>query len=67
MEAAGLRLLLTPFDTYLQWVRWNQHPFNTANGGAGGGMRWPNRSPHRLTPGIRRAQAALAGFLPHID
>ena len=30
-------------------------------------MRWPNRSPHVLTRGMRRAQAGLAGFLPLID
>ena len=29
-------------------------------------MRWPNRHPHVLTPGMRRAQAAMAGFLPLI-
>ncbi len=38
-----------------------------ASGGAGGGMRWPNRIPHQLTPGMRRAQRGLAGFLPLID
>ena len=37
------------------------------SGGAGGGMRWPNRHPHQLTAGMRRAQRALAGFLPLID
>jgi mannan endo-1,4-beta-mannosidase len=30
-------------------------------------MRWPNREPHTLTPGMRRAQAALRGFLPLVD
>lgn len=30
-------------------------------------MRWPNRHPHVLTPGMRRAQAAMAGFLPLVD
>ena len=30
-------------------------------------MRWPNRSPHALTKGMRRAQQALAGFLPLVD
>ena len=38
-----------------------------ASGGAGGGMRWPNRKPHTLTPGMRLAQRAMAGFLPLID
>ena len=30
-------------------------------------MRWPNRTPHVLTPGMRLAQRALADFLPLID
>ncbi|WP_156942653.1 hypothetical protein [Mesorhizobium sp. L48C026A00] len=38
-----------------------------AAGGGGGGMRWPNRTPHVLTPGMRRAQRSLADFLPLID
>lgn len=36
------------------------------SGGAGGGLRWPNRRPHALTPGMHDAQRALAGFLPLI-
>src|SRR5438874_765832 len=38
-----------------------------ASGAAGGGMRWPNRKPHSLTPCMRQAQKALAGFLLLID
>jgi len=38
-----------------------------ASGGAGGGMRWPNRHPHVLTPGMRAAQRAMSAFLPLID
>jgi mannan endo-1,4-beta-mannosidase len=30
-------------------------------------MRWPNRHPHTLTHGMRRAQKAMAEFLGHID
>jgi mannan endo-1,4-beta-mannosidase len=30
-------------------------------------MRWPNRNPHVLTPGMRTAQRAMAEFLPQID
>jgi mannan endo-1,4-beta-mannosidase len=30
-------------------------------------MRWPNRHPHTLTAGMRRAQRGLAGFLPLVD
>jgi mannan endo-1,4-beta-mannosidase len=53
-----------PFDDeYFRHMQWA----HVASGGAGGGMRWPNRHPHVLTHGMRRAQLALAGFLPLID
>ncbi|MFC0410814.1 glycoside hydrolase 5 family protein [Roseomonas elaeocarpi] len=53
-----------PFDDeYFRHIQWA----HLASGGAGGGMRWPNRSPHVLTAGMRRAQRALAGFLPLIQ
>ena len=29
----GLRLLLTPFDTFFTWNNWDRHPYNRANGG----------------------------------
>ncbi len=45
---------------HMQWA-------HLASGGAGGGMRWPNRHPHVLTAGMRRAQAAMSRFLPLID
>ena len=38
-----------------------------ASGGAGGGMRWPNRHPHSLTPGMRHAQGVMAEFARLID
>jgi hypothetical protein len=38
-----------------------------ASGGVGGGMRWPNRTPHTLTRGMRLAQKAMTAFLPQID
>ncbi len=44
---------------HMQWAHF-------ASGAAGGGMRWPNREPHVLTPGMHRAQAGLARFLPRI-
>jgi mannan endo-1,4-beta-mannosidase len=44
----------------MQWAHF-------ASGAAGGGMRWPNRHPHRLTGGMRRAQKVLADFVGHID
>ena len=50
-------------DEYFRHMQWA----HLASGGAGGGMRWPNRKPHTLTPGMREAQRALAGFLPLID
>lgn len=50
-------------DEYFRHMQWA----HLAAGGAGGGMRWPNRTPHILTPGMRRAQAALSRFLPLID
>jgi mannan endo-1,4-beta-mannosidase len=50
-------------DEYFRHMQWA----HLASGGAGGGMRWPNRHPHVLTPGMRRAQASLAGFLPLLD
>ena len=50
-------------DEYFRHMAWA----HLASGGAGGGMRWPNRNPHILTPGMHRAQATMAGFLPLID
>ena len=50
-------------DEYFRHMQWA----HLASGGAGGGMRWPNRHPHQLTAGMRRAQRALAGFLPLVD
>jgi len=50
-------------DEYFRHLQWA----HLASGGAGGGMRWPNRHPHRLTHGMRRAQRGLADFLPLVD
>jgi hypothetical protein len=50
-------------DEYFRHIQWA----HLACGGAGGGMRWPNRHPHVLTRGMHRAQQALSGFLPLID
>jgi hypothetical protein len=58
------RTLPEDFDSeYFRHFQWAHF----ASGGAGGGMRWPNRDPHKLTRGMRDAQRALAGFLPLID
>ncbi|GAB3169664.1 glycoside hydrolase 5 family protein [Telluribacter humicola] len=48
-----------PFDDeYFSHIQWA----HLASGAAGGGMRWPNRHPHTLTHGMRRAQHSLAQF-----
>jgi mannan endo-1,4-beta-mannosidase len=50
-------------DEYFRHIQWA----HLASGGAGGGMRWPNRHPHVLTEGMHRAQHGLSRFLPLID
>ena len=50
-------------DEYFRHMQWA----HLASGGAGGGMRWPNRKPHVLTAGMRRAQQALASVAAHVD
>ncbi len=50
-------------DEYFRHMAWA----HLASGGAGGGMRWPNRHPHTLTVGMREAQRAMAAFLPWVD
>ena len=50
-------------DEYFRHMAWA----HLASGGAGGGMRWPNRSPHVLTSGMRAAQRAMSAFMPLID
>ncbi len=58
------RTLPEPFDDeYFRHMQWA----HLASGGAGGGMRWPNRHPHTLTHGMRKAQLAMSGFLPCLD
>jgi hypothetical protein len=58
------RTLPEPFDDeYFRHMQWA----HLASGGAGGGMRWPNRRVHILTAGMHVAQRGLAGFLPHLD
>jgi hypothetical protein len=52
------------FDlSYFRQMAWA----HLASGGAGGGMRWPNRHPHALTPGMRHAQGVMADFVRLID
>lgn len=50
-------------DEYFRNMQWA----HLASGGAGGGMRWPNRHPHSLTAGMRMAQRGMARFMPEID
>lgn len=50
-------------DEYFRHIQWT----HLACGGVGGGMRWPNRHPHTLTAGMRRAQKAMSAFLPSVD
>ncbi|HYZ84975.1 MAG TPA: hypothetical protein VE621_11260, partial [Bryobacteraceae bacterium] len=45
----GLRVLLTPYDTYWMWVKWKHHPYNSAKGGPCG-----NRKQWLLSPEIRK-------------
>ena len=53
-----------PFDDeYFRHMQWA----HLASGAAGGGMRWPNRNPHTLTLGMRKAQLAMSHFMPYID
>ena len=32
-ERAGMRILLTPYDTFFQRTRWHRHPYNQRHGG----------------------------------
>ena len=58
------KTLPAPFDDqYFRHTAWA----HLASGAAGGGMRWPNRRPHVLTPGMHEAQRSMAAFEPLID
>lgn len=58
------KALPVPFDDeYFRHMQWA----HLAAGGAGGGMRWPNRHPHRLTDGMRVAQKGLSAFCDLVD
>jgi len=50
-------------DEYFRHMQWA----HVSCGGAGGGMRWPYRWPHSLTPGMRREQHSLSRFVELID
>ena len=56
--------LAEPFDDeYFRHMQWA----HLASGGAGGGMRWPNRDPHTLTDGMREAQRVMSRFMDRLD
>ncbi|MBV9076237.1 MAG: hypothetical protein JO048_01995 [Methylobacteriaceae bacterium] len=58
------KTLPEPFDDeYFRHMQWA----HLASGGAGGGMRWPNRKPHALTAGMREAQGAMTGFIDLVE
>jgi hypothetical protein len=50
-------------DEYFRHMQWAHF----TSGGAGGGMRWPNRKPHILTSGMHKAQSSLRQFTDLID
>ena len=50
-------------DEYFRHMQWA----HLASGGAGGGMRWPNRKPHILTNGMHKAQSSLRTFVDSVD
>ncbi|MCC2545437.1 hypothetical protein LJY25_03190 [Hymenobacter sp. BT175] len=49
-ETHGLRVLLTPYDTFWMWRRWKHHPYNAANGGP-----CRTRTQWLFNPGMRQA------------
>ena len=53
----GLRILLTPLDTFFTWNRWRKHPWNTKNGGP-----CPSRTKLLTHPGARAAMKARLAF-----
>ena len=58
------KMLLEEFDDeYERHLMWA----HLASGGAGGGMRWPARHPHLLTPGMLGTLSSLSGFARLID
>jgi mannan endo-1,4-beta-mannosidase len=50
-------------EEYFRYMQWA----HLASGGAGGGMRWPYRYPHVLTPGMQRAQQSMSAFSNLLD
>ncbi len=53
----GLRIFLTPFDTFWMWNRWKRHPYNAANGGP-----CADRRRFLLCPETRRAMKERLTF-----
>jgi mannan endo-1,4-beta-mannosidase len=57
-EKHGLRILLTPFDTYWTWLKFHWHPYNQKNGGC-----LDDRSRMLLCPQTRQAIKARLTFV----
>ena len=56
-EKYGIRILLTPYDTFWMWIRWDRHPYNEINGGiCDSRKRW------LLEPRMRDAMKARLEF-----
>ena len=56
-EKYGLRILLTPYDTFWMWIRWDKHPYNEKNGGI-----CDSRNRWLLEPQMREAMKARLEF-----
>ena len=56
-EKYGLRILLTPYDTFWMWIRWAKHPYNSVNGGI-----VANRKEWLLSPAMSDAIKARLEF-----
>jgi mannan endo-1,4-beta-mannosidase len=52
-EERSLRILLTPFDTFWTWLRWDRHPYSARNGGH-------LATPSRMLTCVRSRQAIKA-------
>ncbi len=56
-EKYGIRILLTPYDTFWMWIRWDKHPYNEINGGI-----CDSRNRWLLEPRMRDAMKARLEF-----
>ncbi len=56
-ERYGIRILLTPFDTFWMWIKFQHHPYNRKNGGP---LKHPSQA--LLSPETRDAMKARLTF-----